>query len=253
MMSDLYKHPEQYDREHLGDDEDIGFYLSLSRRLAPRKVLELGCGTGRITLPLAQLGFDVIGVDNQREMLQKAEQRRLQAAPEIRQRLQFIEGDMRTWSAGCDFDLILIPASSITHVLSLEDQLAVWKTCHDNLRRGGRLLVEATMPNMASFAVEIDIDNINESDGTRLIRRKTTRYLSHEQRAQIRFMYEKYQDGRGVETFLDDFESHVFFPRELRLLFSHTGYEVEETFGDYRGRALKADSPVMIMIGRRSN
>jgi hypothetical protein len=60
--------------------------------------------------------------------------------------------------------------------------------------------------------VEIDIDNIDESDGSRLIRRKTTRYLSHEQRAHMRFMYEKYQDGRGVETFLDDFESHVFFP-----------------------------------------
>jgi SAM-dependent methyltransferase len=262
-MSDLYRHPEQYDREHLGDEEDIGFYLSLSRRLAPRKLLELGCGTGRITLPLAQLGFDVVGLDNQPEMLQKAEERRLQTSPEIRQRLQFIEGDMRTWSAGTAFDLILIPASSITHVLSLEDQLAVWKTCHDNLRAGGRLLVEATMPNMASFAdsfsvpprapVEIDIDNINESDGTRLIRRKTTRYLSHEQRAQIRFMYEKYQDGRGVETFLDDFESHVFFPRELRLLFIHTGYEVEVTLGDYVGRALKADSRVMIMIGRRTS
>jgi hypothetical protein len=37
-MSDLYKHPDEYDREHLGDDEDIAFYLSLSRRLAPRKV-----------------------------------------------------------------------------------------------------------------------------------------------------------------------------------------------------------------------
>jgi SAM-dependent methyltransferase len=55
----------------LGDDEDVGFYLSLSRKLAPRKVLELGCGTGRITLPLAQLGFDVVGLDNQSEMLQR--------------------------------------------------------------------------------------------------------------------------------------------------------------------------------------
>ena len=167
---------------------------------------------------------------------------------------------MRTWSSSRDFDLIPIPASSITHVHSLEDQLAVWRMCHGNLRPGGRLLVEVTMPNLASFSdsfrvpprtpVEIDIDNINESDGTRLIRRKTTRYLSHEQRAQIRFMYEKYQNGRGVETFLDDFESHVFFPRELRLLFSHTGFEVEETIGDYLGRPLKAGSPVMIMIGR---
>jgi hypothetical protein len=155
------------------------------------------------------------------------------------------------------------PRFSISHVLSLEDQLAVWKTCHDNLRPDGRLLVEITMPNMASFAdsfsvpsrtpVEIDIDNVNESDGTRLIRRKTTRYLSHEQRAQIRFMYEKYQDGRGVESYIDDFACQVFFPRELRLLFIHTGYEVEETLGDYRGRALMADSPVMIMIGRRSS
>jgi SAM-dependent methyltransferase len=261
-MSDLYKHPEEYDREHLGDEEDVGFYLSLSRRLAPRKVLEVGCGTGRITLPLAQIGFDLVGLDNQPEMLQKAEERRLQAPSEIRQRIQFIEGDMRTWSAGSDFDLILIPASSITHVLGLEDQLAVWKACHDNLRPGGRLLVEVTMPNMASFAdsfsvpprtpVEIDIDNIDESDGTRLIRRKTTRYVCHEQRAQIRFMYEKYQHGRGVESFIDDFACHVFFPRELCLLFIHTGYEIEETFGDYRGRALGADSRVMIMIGRRS-
>jgi SAM-dependent methyltransferase len=261
-VSDLYKHPEEYDREHLGDEEDIGFYLALTRRLAPRKVLEVGCGTGRITLPLGQIGFDVVGLDNQPEMLQKAEERRLQAPPEIRQRVQFVEGDMRTWSAATDFDLIMIPASSITHVLDLEDQLTVWKICRDNLRPGGRLLVEVTMPNMASFAdsfsvplrtpVEIDIDNIDERDGTRLIRRKTTRYVNHEQLAQIRFMYEKYQHGRGVESFIDDFACHVFFPRELRLLFLHTGYEVEETLGDYRGRALRPDSPVMIMIGRRS-
>jgi SAM-dependent methyltransferase len=261
-MSDLYKHPEEYDLEHLGDEEDLGFYLSLCRRLAPRKLLEVGCGTGRISLPLAEAGFDVIGLDSEPEMLRKAEGRQHQAPAEIRQRLKFIEGDMRTWSARAEFDLILIPASSITHVLALEDQLAVWRTCRSNLRTGGRLLVEVTMPNIASFAdsfgvpprtpLEVDIDNFDESDGTRLIRRKTTRYLSHEQRAQIRFMYEKYQNGRGVESYLDDFACHVFFPRELQLLFIHTGYEVEETFGDYRGRPLRADSPVMIMVGKRS-
>jgi hypothetical protein len=66
-------------------------------------------------------------------------------------------------------------------------------------------------------------------------------------------MYEKYQHGRAVESYIDDFACHVFFPRELHLLFIHTGYEVEQTIGDYRGRSLKADSPVMIMIGRRSS
>jgi hypothetical protein len=167
---------------------------------------------------------------------------------------------MRSWSAPGAFDLILIPASSITHVHSLEDQIAVWTTCRKNLRPGGRLLVEVTMPNMASFAdsfsvpprtpLEIDIDNIDERDGSRLIRRKTTRYLNHEQRAEIRLMYEKYEGGRRVESFLDDFSCRVFFPRELRLPFIHAGYEIEETFGDYRGRLLKANSRLLIMIGR---
>ena len=85
-MSDLYKHPEQYDREHFGEDEDIGFYQSLCRRLAPKKILELGCGTGRITLPLAEIGFEVVRLDNQPEMLRKAEERRLRSQPKVRTR-----------------------------------------------------------------------------------------------------------------------------------------------------------------------
>jgi ubiquinone/menaquinone biosynthesis C-methylase UbiE len=84
-MSDLYRHPDEYDLEHLGDSEDVEFYVSLVRKLRPQRVLELGCGTGRITLPLAEqgarLGFDVIGVDSQAEMLESANKRHLEARP----------------------------------------------------------------------------------------------------------------------------------------------------------------------------
>ena len=264
-MSHLYEHPEEYDLEHLGDDEDIGFYVSMVRKFRPSRVLELGCGTGRITLPLAAagvgLGFDAVGLDNQSEMLEKAREREREAPPNIRERLALIEGDMRTWAADRKFDLIVIPCSSITHVLGLEDQIAVWRRCHDNLTPGGRFIVEVNMPNMDVFAdsfrtpprmpIELDIDNLDESDGTRLIRRKTTCYVSDEQRADIRFMYEKYRQGRKVDGFIDDFQSHVFFPRELRLLFMVTGYKVEECFGDYRARPLRASSPMIIMVGAR--
>src|ERR1700682_2010974 len=91
FMGVLYKHPEEYDLEHLCDCEDIDFYVSLARKLKPRRVLEVGCGTGRITLPLAEegarLGFEVGGLDCQSEMLAKAADRRLQAPPEVRERL----------------------------------------------------------------------------------------------------------------------------------------------------------------------
>jgi ubiquinone/menaquinone biosynthesis C-methylase UbiE len=263
-MSDLYRHPEEYDLEHLGDSEDVEFYVSLVRRLQPRKVLELGCGTGRITLPLAeqgaQLAFDVTGLDSQAEMLETAKKRLLEAPPKVRERLRLIQGDMRTWQSESAFDLIVIPCSSISHLLTLQDQLTVWNQCRRNLRPGGRFVVEITMPDMATFAdsfnvppralVEIDVDKSDESDGVRFIRRKTSRYLSHEQCAQTRFLYEKYQNGRAIDGYIDDFAGHVFFPRELQLLFLHTGFEVEQTLGDYRGRPLKPNSPLIIMIGK---
>ncbi len=263
-MSDLYRHPDEYDLEHLGDSEDVEFYVSLVRKLRPQRVLELGCGTGRITLPLAEqgarLGFDVIGVDSQAEMLESANKRHLEAPPAVRERLRLIQADMRTWQSESAFDLIVIPCSSISHLLALKDQLAAWNQCRRNLTPGGRFLVEITMPNMAIFAdsfnvppralVEIDVDKWDESDGVRFIRRKTSRYLSHEQCAQTRFLYEKYQNGRAVDGYIDDFVGHVFFPRELQLLFIHTGFEIEQTFGDYRGGPLKSNSPLIIMIGK---
>jgi SAM-dependent methyltransferase len=265
-MSDIYKHPEEYDLEHLGDDEDIGFYLSMVRSLKPRRVLELGCGTGRVSLPLAhagaQTGFDTVGLDSQPEMLLKAEERRAAAPEDVRGHLNFVNADMRRWAADSKFDLIMIPCSSLSHVLELADQIAIFKRCYENLAVGGRFVVEVTMPNLAAYAesfnvpprtsLEIDLDNFNESDGVRLIRRKTTNYLSDRQLAQIRFLYEKYQDGRAVESYIDDFASHVFFPRELALLFIHTGFDIERTIGDYRGRPLASNSPLIIMIGKRT-
>ncbi len=264
-MSDIYKHPEEYDLEHLGDDEDIGFYVSLLRTLRPRRILELGCGTGRITLPLAaeaaRCDAEVIGLDNQPEMLARAEEHRAQQAPQVRARLSLVKAQMQTYVAQPKIDLIVIPCSSISHVLELDDQIAVFKRCYENLNPSGRFVVEVTMPNMAAYSdsfsvpprtpIEIDVDNLDENDGTRLIRRKTTRYLSDRQLAQIRFLYEKYQHGRAVESYIDDFASHVFFPRELELLFIHAGFEIERTLGDYRSRPLAANSPLIIMMGKR--
>jgi SAM-dependent methyltransferase len=265
LMSEIYRHPDEYDLEHLGDDEDIGFYVALLRKLRPRTILELGCGTGRITLPLAKAAArsdaEVVGLDSQPQMLEQAEQNRARIPSDVQPRVRFLAGDMRTFHLESKADLIVIPCASLTHVLELEDQIAVFRRCYENLNPGGRFIVEVTMPNMAAFAdsfsvpprtpIEIDLDRSDDSDGTRLIRRKTTRYLSDRQLAEIRFLYEKYQHGRAVESYIDDFASHVFFPRELALLFIHTGFEIERTLGDYRERPLAPNSPLIIMIGRR--
>jgi hypothetical protein len=137
----------------------------------------------------------------------------------------------------------------------------VWRRAFNNLAPGGRFVVEAVMPNFSAYAdsfanpprslVEIDRDVTDEPRRIRLVRRRTASYLPYEQRAQIRFLYEKFRRKSLVESYIDDFESHVYFPRELRLLFLHTGFEIEDFFGDYNRRPLRASSQLMIVIGRK--
>ncbi len=264
-MTQIYRWPDEYDLEHAGDEDDIRFYVGLADRLKPKSVLELACGTGRITLPLAEQGarsgFSVVGLDNEATMLKQARDKVRQMSPAARNRIKLVRGDMRNWHGREPFDLIVVPCSSITHLLELRDQLDVWRRAFQNLAPGGRFVVEATMPNFSAYAdsfanpprtlVEIDRDVTDPRRKVRLVRRRTVTYRPDEQRAQIRFLYEKYQRKNCVECYIDDFESHVYFPRELRLLFLHTGFEIEDVFGDYDRRPLRASSRQMIMIGRK--
>lgn len=264
-MLQIYQRPEEYDLEHAGDEEDVRFYVDLAKRLKPKLVLELACGTGRITIPMAEegarSGFSIVGIDTESSMLKNATDRARRLSTAARERIRLARGDMRKWHGRDLFDLIIVPCSSISHLLELDDQLQVWARAFRNLTPGGRFAVEAPMPNFTAYAdsfanpprtlVEIDRDVTDPKRKVRLVRRRTVTYLPDEQRAQIRFLYEKYQRKSCVESYIDDFESHVYFPRELRLLFLHAGFGIESVFGDYNRRPLRASSGQMIMIGRK--
>src|SRR5689334_22827971 len=88
----IYQRPGDYDLEHVGDTQDIDFFLALMKRLRPRSVLELACGNGRVTLPLAEAsaagGFHVTGLEIVPEMLDAARKRVAEAPPEVRRRVR---------------------------------------------------------------------------------------------------------------------------------------------------------------------
>jgi SAM-dependent methyltransferase len=265
MPEPIYRHPDAYDLEHEGDTEDIDFFVRLAVDLRPKRVLELACGTGRVTIPLAEAGarngFEVVGLELVPHMLESARERLGESAPEIRERLELLEGDMRTWEAPLPFDLIVSPCSSMCHLLTLEDQLAAWRQAFRNLSPGGRLVVDVSMPDLAAYGdsfltpprevMQVDRDTRDPDSGERLIRYRTTRYLAHEQRARIRYLYDRLQEDKVQERFASDYESHVYYPRELTLLFLHSGFEVKAMYGDYHGRPLGERSRSLIVVGRK--
>ena len=265
-MEAIYERPRDYDLEHEGDDEDVEFYLRLLDRWQPRRVIELAAGSGRVTIPLARAaaasGSHIVGLEREGPMLEEAMRKRAELDDDARRCLTFIPGDMRAWRAEQPFDLVIAPCSSLSHLLTLDDQIAAWRCAWDGLADGGRFVVDLTMPNLAAYAdslqtpprtlVEIDIDARDPDSGTRLLRYKTTRYLAHEQRAEIRFLYDKFPDSSAVDRYVSDFDCHVYYPREVELLFRLTGFCVEAWFGDYALRPLRTSSRQLIGVGVKS-
>jgi SAM-dependent methyltransferase len=264
-MDTIYERPRDYDLEHEGDDEDICFYSELVRKLQPGRVLELASGSGRVTIPLARLApaldCEIVGVELADTMLAEAERKRRSLEADAAGRVRFVQGDLRSWRGEAPFDLIITPCSSLSHLLTLDDQLAAWRCAYANLSDRGLFIADLTMPNLAVYAesmqtpprttVEIDIDTCDPATGARLLRYKTTRYLPNEQRAQIRFMYDKFPEGKPVDRYVSDFDCHVYYPRELELLFRSTGFHVETRYGDYAARPFRSTSRQLIMIGRK--
>ena len=264
-MEAIYERAWDYGLEHEGDEEDIRFYLELTRRLRPRRVLEFASGSGRVTIPLAaqaaSLDYEIVGLELADTMLAESEKKKAELDPAAQKRVTFVKGDIRNWSGPEPFDLVITPCSSLAHMLTLDDQVAAWTCAHSNLNPGGRFIADLTMPNLPVYAesmqtpprttLEIDIDTTDPENGARLLRYKTTRYLPHQQRAEIRFLYDKFPEGEKVDRYVSDFECHVYYPREVELLFRLTGFRVEARYGDYYMHPLRPASHQMIVIGRR--
>lgn len=189
-MEAIYQRPGDYDLEHEDDDEDVKFHKRLVESLRPRRMLELACGSGRVTVPLAQLAarldFEVVGVDHSATMLEEAEAKRDTLDTGCRDRVHFVSGDIRSWTGTAAFDLIIAPCSSLSHLLTLDDQITAWRTAGRNLVPGGRFVADLTMPDLGAYAeslqspprtlLEIDLDTCDPTTGARLLRYKTTRY-----------------------------------------------------------------------------
>jgi SAM-dependent methyltransferase len=266
-MATIYSRPEEYDLEHGTGEEDVTFYQRLVARLEAHTIVELGCGSGRITLPLADMAEErdltITGIDLSDDMLAQADAKLAQLSEACRSRVELRKEDMRGFVARPAVDLVIVPCSTLAHVLELEDQLAVWRSAYASLRPGGRFVVDLAMPNLNAYAdsmaspprvlVEMDVDQESEDGVHRLIRYKTTRYEAHRQRAHVHFLYDRFDtrdEDERTRRYVSDFESHAYFPRELQLLFLHTGFEVEATYGGYRGARLSSHSRAMVMIGR---
>lgn len=190
---------------------DLAFY----KRWLPKKkeahILELCCGTGRLTLPLAKDGYNISGVDYTPSMLAQARAR----AAEEGLDMAFVEADIRTLALPDKYDLIFIPFNSIHHLYQNEDLFKAFAVVKDHLKGGGTFLLDCFNPNI-QFIVEAekeqkDIAAYTTKDGRDVRIRQSMRYENKTQINRIEWHYYI----NGAFDSVQNLDMRLYFPQEL--------------------------------------
>jgi len=163
-----------YDRYFVGVEGDVEFYVGHARS-SRGPILEVGCGSGRVTLPLARAGAEIVGLDLDTDLLALARAKLAQEDRAIRDRVELIEMEMSNFDLGRQFAQIHIPYRTFQHLLTPIDQIKVLDGLAEHLEEGGLLLFDTFDPlsefiaNGLVFPLAKDTDFIDEQTGHQIV------------------------------------------------------------------------------------
>jgi SAM-dependent methyltransferase len=148
MNEDPYADPALYDLEYADHKEDIAYYTRIAGQ-AVGPILELGCGTGRLTLPMAQAGARVDGIDASEGMLEGLRLKVAAQGNDIQARIRFWKGDFREPSGDLreGYAWILWPFNAIHHCTGPDDVLKTLTWVKGRLLPGGKIALDAYLPD----------------------------------------------------------------------------------------------------------
>ncbi len=244
-----------YDAIHADLTGDIPFVITQAEA-AGRQIIELGCGTGRLLLPLARQGFHLLGVDNTPAMLAQAQARLRHEPAEVQARVAWLQADMTRFHPPHNhYDLVLLGYNTALHLTP-----AGWSgclhACAAALRPGRRFLMDVVNPVWLANLVSDD-DYKKErtfrdpTSGRRITQYARTQIDQQQQMLLVDWLYEA---GRGAQrqvvlAYRETY--HYRLPHELHLLLEEHRFTVRAMWGDYAGAPFGEDTPRLILLAQR--
>ncbi len=260
MSIDYAEFAELYDLVYEHYDDDSAFYVREAER-AHGPCLELGCGTGRILIPTATAGVEIMGLDQSAAMIALARRKIAKLPLAIGQRITVAEGDMRNFQLEQRFALITVPFRAFLHLLQVSDQIAALQNIRQHLLPGGRLALNFFDPSVEYIAAHSRIPSgtlhrtgeefVDPGSNHLLVEWASIQYDQLNQRLDQYFIYDELdRRGRMVKRLYRELRMRYIFRWEFEHLLHRCGFEVEALYGSFdRGPLLQAGGE-LIWIAR---
>ncbi len=234
---------EVYDVVYADHDDDVAFYRDRARR-ADGRVLEIGCGTGRVYLELLDAGVDAVGVDASAAMLRRLHENAVERglSPTT------LQADMRRLVLDREFEFACLPFSALLHNLTAADQLATLRNVLDLLADGGRVAFDVPVlhPTVLQEPTEDRRELVRDGTTYELVQRYDVPSIPDQVMDVTR---ELYRDGERVAD--TGYRYAVVWRREVEHLLARAGFSEWSVYGGFDAEAFGPESPVMVWMARR--
>jgi SAM-dependent methyltransferase len=230
---------------------DVPFWRNLAVQ-ADGRVLELGCGTGRIALPLARAGVSIVGIDRSGAMLDRARRRVRRAR--LTDRVHLVRGDIRHLPFRRRFAMVMAPYGVLQSLLRERDLAATLEAVHAALPRGGRFGLElvADLPSWQEYRKRISLTGWRQrAGGTHVTLVETVR---QDPARRLTIFDQEFTERRGRQRRTRQFSltfRTLSVPQMVRRL-EKAGFAIDALLGDYRGAAWDPRAEVWVILARRA-
>jgi SAM-dependent methyltransferase len=229
---------------------DVDFYLDYARRLGS-PILELACGTGRVTIPVARAGFDVVGVDLSTSMLKVFNAKIEALDPKTRRRIRVVRDDMAAFALRRKFPLIIIPFRGFQALTDYDAARSCLLQVRHHLAEGGHFVFDVFRTSGKLDRSWIGSEYIDwvhrDPDSGRTIRRKG-HHRDIDPKAQVIYpdvIYEIQEPGGHTRRLVDHLSLKYWYQYQLEVLLITTGFSIQNVFG-YYNRAPAGSGPELI-------
>jgi SAM-dependent methyltransferase len=227
---------ELYDLEHSGLSDDVDFYLNFVEAVGD-PVLELGCGTGRLLIPIAETGFRVTGIDRSTQMLDRARSAISERSLANLVTLQQMEMTDIGALQGGPFGVAIIGLNGLLHVTTSKEQRSTLASVRSVLDPRGQLLIDVFNPTpdvLRSLDHSLNHEGVwRQSDGSRIDKFSSRRVAPRTQTISTELWYDLTTGEGAVSRVATSFTMRYLHRAELELMLELAGFAEWQVYGSY--------------------